>query len=99
MSDFAWQTLRSRSKRNLRLTMPYAVIGDEAGNIYDTYLQAHVLVRMMYANGYGKAFPVLGPAGNSVVLVPGTPVKLGQTSDGKLQIEGYDVAAATIAGT
>lgn len=98
MSDFKWGNLRAKVKRTVGMNKPSAIVGDENGNIYDPYLPGYVLVRTVYANGYGKAFPVLGPAGTSIQLNPGTRVKLGQTDDNKLQIVGYDIVGGTIDG-
>lgn len=96
MSDFRWANLRAKVKRNVQLNKLTTVIGDENGNIYHPYLKGYVLVRQLYANGYGLPFPVLGPAGNSVKLNPGTRVKLAQTDDNKLKIDTLDIVGATI---
>lgn len=100
MSDFEWRNVKGKIRNRLNLNMPEVILGDETGKIYDDYLPNHVLVRRLYANNtYGPAFPVLGPAGNSVILKPGTRVKLGQTSDRKIQVQGYDVIGGSIDGT
>ena len=100
MTDFQFANLRAKVKRNVRLNMPSAVIGDENGNIYHPYLPGHVWVRTVYANNtYGKAFAVLGPAGTAVQLNPGTRVKLAQTDENKLKVDTLDIVGGTIDGT
>lgn len=99
MSDASWGNLGAKVKRNVRINTVPAIIGDETGAIYHPYLPGYVWVRQQYANGYGKAFPVLGPAGNSIVLNPGTRVGLAQTSDNKLKVEALDVVGGSIDGT
>lgn len=100
MSDFEWRNAKGKIRSRLNLNMPEVIVGDANGKIWDDYLPNHVLVRRLYANNtYGTAFPVLGPAGNSVILKPGTRVKLGMTSERKIQIQGYDIVGGTIDGT
>lgn len=90
--------MRAKVKRNVRLNTISAIIGDENGAIWDPYIPGNVLVRVIYANGYGMPFSVQGPAGSSVQLNPGTRVKLAQTDDNKLKIDTLDVVGGSIDG-
>lgn len=98
MSDFQTRSLVSRAQQQMQLAPFKLVIGDESGNIYSTTIPGYVLVRRLYANGYGKAFPVRGPVGTSVQLTPGALVDVVYTADRRLQIKNYDIPGATAAG-
>lgn len=89
------------AKRNLDLIPLYGVIGDDSTpvNIWDATQPNHVWIRQRYANGVlGAPVSVLGPAGTSVQLKPGTAVRLAWTQDRKLAIVGYDNIASAIGG-
>ncbi len=97
MSDFRWRTLRTRVQQKLKLTTPYAIVGDDNGNIFDATIPGNVFVRIQYANGYGRAISVRGPVGTTVQLKPGTRVKLA-LEDGRLCIQNYDVSGGVLGG-
>jgi hypothetical protein len=99
LSDFEFRNLRTKTHRKLGLLNPFAVVGDESGNVFHPYIPGDVWVRPLTQNGYGKAFRVLGPIGTSVQLTPNTPVLLKDTNRGRLQIETLDAVAGAINGT
>lgn len=100
MSDFEFRQIRAYTHQKLQLVDQQAIVGDELGNVFDPYRSnTHVLVRTVYNNGYGPAFPVLGPVGSSTQLTPGASVVLTYNPVlRQLQIKSPDVNASAVSG-
>ena len=89
------------TKRNLNLITTYAIVGDggSPASVLDNTQPNHVWVQPSMANGgFGPAVSALFPD-VPMTLNAGDPVQLGWSRDRKLQIKGFHVGAAGVAGT